>query len=419
MSKRILIVGVGGDGPVGLSAKIQARIAAADQLWGGKRVLGLWQDFEGEKRPLSNIPDMISALTQRGETQVVILASGDPGFYGIAGTLLRHFEPNELEIVPHVGSLQQAFARCGLVWQDAVLTSVHGRSLAELLGLAKRAPKIGVLTDHKHTPTKIAETMLAAGLPDCRAIVAENVGLAEERIVDTRLALLSGQSFAQLNVLLLVQDPDWQPAPAFAPRPEAAYAHRRGLITKQDVRALSLARLALRETDVVWDVGAGSGAVSVEMAELAWRGQVFAVEHDVENLGYIRQNVARYGTLNVEVVAGRAPQMLRDLPAPDAVFIGGTGGAMRKILTLIDGVKRPFCRIVVNVATLENLSSALETMRKLGWHADVTQAAISQSKPIGGMIRLVPLNPIFIVTGEAEHRERGEGTEIHGEGKEK
>lgn len=399
MSKRILVVGVGGDGPDGLPEKVLARIAAADVLWGGKRLLEFWPDFVGEKRPLSNIPNMIQSLEKRGDEQVVVLASGDPGFYGIAGTLLRHFAPDELEIVPHVSSLQLAFARCGLTWQDAVLTSVHGRSLNELVGWAKRAAKIGVLTDHKHTPSIIAKTLLAAGLPDCRAIVAENVGLPQERFVETRLAALPDEMFARLNVLLLVQDAGWQPAPVFAPRPEAAYAHRRGLITKQDVRALSLARLALRETDVVWDVGAGSGAVSVEMSELAWRGQVFSVEHDTENLGYIRQNVVRYGALNVEIVAGRAPEMLHDLPAPDAVFIGGTGGAMREILTLIDAVKRPFCRVVVNVATLENLSLAVEMMRELGWQVDVTQAAINQSKPIGGMLRLVPLNPVFIVTG--------------------
>lgn len=400
MSKRILVVGVGGDGPDGLSAKVQARIAAADVLWGGKRLLALWADFLGEKRPLStNIPEMIGALAERGEKQVVVLASGDPGFYGIAGTLLNHFTPDELEILPHVSSLQLAFARCGLVWQDAVLTSVHGRSPAELLGWAKRFPKIGVLTDHKNTPSVIAEKLLAAELSDCRTIVVENVGLPEERIVETRLVALPGQTFAPLNVLLLVQDAAWRPAPLFWPRPEAAYRHRRGLITKQDVRALSLARLALRETDVVWDVGAGSGAVSVEIAELAWRGQVFAVEHDEENLEFIRQNVTRFGALNVEVVAGRAPTVLHNLPAPDAVFIGGTGGAMREILTLIDGVKRPFCRVVINVATLENLSLAVETMRELGWQVAVTQAALSQSRPIGKMTRLEPLNPVFIMTG--------------------
>ncbi|PIE79987.1 MAG: hypothetical protein CSA11_10025 [Chloroflexi bacterium] len=400
MVKRILVVGVGGGGPEVLPQKVLARIEAADCLWGGKRLLQLWPDFVGEKRPLSKIPDMISSLAERGEKQVVVLASGDPGFYGIAGTLLRHFAPDELEIVPHVSSLQLAFARCGLVWQDAVLTSTHGRPLTELVGWAKRAAKIGVLTDHKRTPSVIAKTLLAAGVPDCRAIVAENVGLPDERIVETRLAALPAQEFARLNVLLLLQDADWRPAPLFAPRPESAYAHRRGLITKQDVRALSLARLALRETDVVWDVGAGSGAVSVEMAELAWRGQLFAIEHDAENLGYIRQNMARFGVLNVAVVAGRAPQMLHDLPAPDAVFIGGTGGAMREILQVVDGVKRPFFRVVVNVATLENLSLAVATMRELGWRVDVTQAAINQSKPIGGMMRLAPLNPIFIITGK-------------------
>ena len=131
---------------------------------------------------------------------------------------------------------------------------------------------------------------------------------------------------------MLIRDAGWQPRPAFAPRPDEAYAHRAGLITKADVRALSLARLALRETDCVWDIGAGSGALSVEMAELAWRGRVFAVESDPENLGFIEENIRRFGALNVTVVAGRAPGALTDLPEPSAVFIGGTGGEMEGIL---------------------------------------------------------------------------------------
>jgi precorrin-6Y C5,15-methyltransferase (decarboxylating) len=346
----------------------------------------------------SNIDELVERLRKRGDELIVILASGDPGFYGIAGTLARHFSSDEMEIVPHVTSLQSAFARIGVAWSDAILTSAHARSLSEVVGWAKRVPKLGILTDGEHTPGRIAQTLIDAGLDDCRAVVVESVGLPEERLTDERLVNLPEMEFAPLNVLLLVRREGWRPKPVFAPRSDDDYAHRRGLITKGDVRALSLARLAIGETDVVWDIGAGSGAMSVEMAELAWRGQVLAIERDAENVGYIRQNVSHFGTLNVTVVEGQAPTALAGLPEPAAVFVGGTGGEMRAILDHIDHAASPGCRVVVNVVTLENLSRCLDVIRTLGWTPQVTQANLAQGREIADMTRLSPLNPVFIVS---------------------
>ncbi len=403
MAHSVLVVGIGAQGPDSLPPILQKRIAQAGQLWGGKRLLAHWPDHPAEKVVIgANIIELMERLRQRGQTRVVILASGDPGFYGIAGTLLRYLPPDQLEIAPHVTSLQLAFARAGIAWNDAVFTSAHARPLAEVVGCAKRAPKLGILTDRKQTPAFIAQTLLAAGLDDCRAIVAENLGLSDECLTDTRLADLPEMDFAPLNVLLLIRDPDWQPYPSFAPRPDDAYAHRRGLITKVDIRALSLARLALTETDTVWDIGAGSGAMSVEMAELAWRGQVFAIEHDAENLDYIRQNIRRFGTLNVEVAAGRAPSALENLPQPAAVFIGGTGGEMETILKHINRVARPGCRVVINLATLENLNKGLGLMQSLDWSPQITQVNLAHGQAIAGLTRLAPLNPVFIVSGVAD-----------------
>lgn len=398
MTYPVLVVGVGGEGPDSLTSAMQERIAQADHLWGGERLLAQWPDHPAEKTVIkANVGEMVERLQGRGSARVVVLASGDPGFYGIAGTLLRHLPPGEVEIVPHVSSLQLAFARAGVDWNDAIFTSAHARPLSEIVGWARRVRKLGVLAGTRNTPGQIAQTLLDAGLDDCRAIVAENLGMPDERITDTCLSAVRAQSFGPLNVLLLLQDADWRPQASFGPRPDDAYAHRRGLITKADVRALSLARLALSETDTAWDSGAGSGAMSIEMAELAWRGRVFAVEHDAENLGYIRQNAARFGALNVEVVDGRAPAALEGLPAPNAVFIGGTGSQMAGILAQIGRVAVSGCRIVINLATLENLTEALETMRARSWSPQVTQVSIAHGKDIGGRTRLAPLNPVFIV----------------------
>jgi precorrin-6Y C5,15-methyltransferase (decarboxylating) len=405
MMQRVQVIGVGGEGRNSLPLSVLERIEGADELWGSERLLAHWPEFTGTKVVVdAHIATRAAELEKREARRIVVVASGDPGFFGIAETLLRYLPPEELEIIPHAGSLQVAFARAGVTWSDAILTSAHARPLAQVIGWAKHTPKLGILTDHRNTPGQIARTLLNAGLPDCRAIVAESLSTLDERLIDKKLSDLVEMTFAPLNVLLLVQDDDWRPPAIFAPRPDDAYVHRRGLITKQEVRALLLARLALSETDLVWDIGAGSGAVSVEAAELAWRGEVFAIEHDAQNLGYLRQNTARYGVPNVTIVEGSAPDKLGELPAPDAVFIGGTGGMLEEIFQHVAGAARRGCRVAASFATLENLNQALVCTHELGWEIATIQASIARGSTIAGRTRLAPLNPVFIVSTQLENR---------------
>jgi precorrin-6Y C5,15-methyltransferase (decarboxylating) len=400
MSQPIWVVGLGIETPPALSAIARDLLREADLVIGGGRQLGMFEDLPGEKMVFgANLDAVLDRLLQRAGERVVVLASGDPGFHGIGATLLENLPGEDIRILPHVTSLQAAFARAGVSWSDAVFASAHAHRLDEVLGWVLRAPKLGILTDQRNTPALIADRLLQAGAPDCRAIVAEDLGTPQESITDTRLHVLSEQSFSNMNVLLLVQDEGWRPMPLFSPRPEFEYAHRRGLITKADVRSLSLARLALSETDIVWDIGAGSGAMSVEMSEIAWRGRVYAVENDKENLGYIGENIGRFGRLNIEVIEGTAPEALEDLPSPQAVFIGGTGGQMQGIMEYIHSAARPGCRVVVNLATLDNLAGAMEQMAMLGWSPQVTQVSISHGQEIAGHTRLSPINPVFIVLG--------------------
>ncbi|MFZ5820858.1 MAG: precorrin-6y C5,15-methyltransferase (decarboxylating) subunit CbiE [Chloroflexota bacterium] len=401
MKQPIWVVGLGIGKKLALSPEANAVIQDAGLLMGGQRLLAVFESHPAEKMPIErNLDKMISRLQARHDDEkIVILASGDPGFHGIAGTLLEHFPPGEVRILPHISSLQAAFARAGLHWNDAVFTSAHAHSLAEVIGWARRAPKLGILTDHANTPAVIAETLLRAGVADCRAIVAENLGAGDERLVDARLSDLTRQEFAPLNVMLLVHNPGWQPWPVFAPRDDDAYVHRRGLITKADIRALCLGRLALRETDVVWDIGAGSGAVSIEMAEIAWRGRVFAIEKDPENLGYLRQNIERFGTLNVEVVPGEAPATLVGLPPPHAVFIGGSGGQLDAILMQVAQSALPGCRVTATFALLENVLQAQRWMKQAGWNPSLAQAQIAYGSSLAEGTRLSPLNPVFILNG--------------------
>lgn len=394
MSEPVVVIGVGVDGLDSLTPQAKSHIESADQLWGSERLLEL---FPNAKKVIlsKGIAAALEALKRRNERErIVLLASGDPGFFGLGGSVLKVLPPDAVELIPQVSILQSAFARAKVAWHDAHFTSAHARPLAEVIGLAKRFPKLGILTDPHHTPALIAEKLLAAGVPDCRTVVFENLGEANESMLNASLSTLIGKTFADLNVLLLLQTDGWQPAP-FLIRPDSAYAHRNGLITKADIRALCLSRLALRETDVIWDVGAGSGSVSIEMAEQAWRGRVFAIEKDLENLGYIRKNIARFGILNVDVVGGEAPSALTSLPAPTAVFIGGSGGQLEAILEIVNQFAG--CRVVATFAVLENMLQALGWMKRAGWNPSLTQAQFSYGSSIAEGTRLLPFSPVFIL----------------------
>lgn len=402
MRESVIVIGVGVDGLASLTPQALAYIKQASQLWGSDRLLGLLPEFPSERVALTkDIPAALERLkSRRAGERIVLLASGDPLFFGLGSSLLKILQPGEVILLPQASALQMAFARARLSWQDAHFTSAHARPLAEVVGQARRFRKLGILTDPQHNPALIAEKLLAAGIPDCRAIVCENLGETREALTDTRLSGLIGHTFSDLNVLLLVQAHDWQPAPLPHLRPDTAYAHRNSLITKMDIRALCLGRLALRETDLVWDIGAGSGAVSIEMAEQAWRGRVYAIEKDSECLGYIRENVARFGVLNVEIIAGDAPSALQGLPAPNAVFLGGTGGQLQVILEALAQAALPGCRMTATFAILENMLQAYNWMKRAGWNPGLAQAQMTYGAPIADGMRLSPANPIFIVNGE-------------------
>ena len=395
----VIVVGVDPRGIGVMGQDAQALISQSDELWGSPRLLKLWPRYAGLKILLGHgLLEKIAQLPDRPDgRRIVILASGDPGFFGIAASLLNVLPAQEVRIYPAVSSLQAAFARVGIPWHDAIFTSAHARPMAEVIGCARRFAKVGILTDPQQHPGWIAQHLLAAGVADCRAVVIEHIGDFDEKTIDTRLKNLPEMTFMTLNVLLLIHDTDWRSYPAIHIREDESYCHKKGLITKRDIRLASIFRLALRELDVVWDIGAGSGAMSVEMAEIVCRGKVFAVEQDEECLDCIRENITRFGVMNMSVVEGEAPQVLADLPLPNAIFIGGTGGRLLDILEWINGHVLPDTRLVANFTLLENTAKAKAWMAGHGWNPQLTQAQFSYGSPVGRGTRLAPINPVFII----------------------
>jgi precorrin-6Y C5,15-methyltransferase (decarboxylating) len=400
----IVVVGLGADGPASLSQEARATVETATVLAGGVRHLAFFPDHPALRipltAPLADAFQRLAAAREEG-ARVVVLASGDPNFFGVAEPLRRHFGAEAVRVLPHLASIQLAAARLGLPWQDFVFLSAHGRPLGPVAQRARAARRSAILTDDVHTPAAVGAALLAAGMPaETEVHLCERLGTDEERIRTLPLAGLPTTEADSLNLLLIVQDGTSGGFPiAFAQGVEA-FQHTRGRITKPAVRALSLGQLHLRPFGVLWDVGAGSGSLAIEAALIAPLAAIFAVERDPEEVALLKENIGRHGTANVEVVAGEAPEALAALPAPDAVFVGGHGGRLIDILrTVLDRLK-PGGRLVATFATLENAVGAGAHLQSAGLVPEVTLLSVASGRAGPGGTRLRGENPVYVLTAE-------------------
>jgi precorrin-6Y C5,15-methyltransferase (decarboxylating) len=260
--------------------------------------------------------------------------------------------------------------------------------------------KVSIFTDDEHTPAAIAEVLLENGVDGYRAYVCQDLGGQDEQVIETDLPGLRNTQFSPLNILILLREQSkTRPQPVLG-IPEADFYRRRdGLITKQEVRAVSLAKMCLTDRSVLWDIGAGSGAISIEASCLVRKGRIYAIEKNNADVAIIKKNVRKFQAPNVVVVPAFAPEGLDRLPDPTTVFIGGSGGRMAEILDLVCQRLKPGGRIVINIVSLENLSTAVKALKARGFRPDVTLVNIARSTNIVELTRLEPLNPVFVVTG--------------------
>jgi precorrin-6Y C5,15-methyltransferase (decarboxylating) len=403
--RAVTLVGINDDGCAGLTARAANAVAAAQVLAGGERQLAFFPQFAGERVVLqAGLGEALERLAQLAdEHQVVVLASGDPLFFGIGALLCKKLGAEHVEIVPAPSSMQLAFARAGLKWDDAAFVSLHGRAHARegLLTRLRRVSKVALFTDEENSPRWIAAQLVAHEQLGWQAWVCENLGGPDERVRRFAIAELAEcADIAPLNVLILTRtDGDWRPPPAISFLHEDDFAKRmpkKGLITKREARLLSLALMQLRPASVVWDVGAGSGSVAIEAAMLASEGSVFAVEVDPEGVEICRENVRAHAVDNVRVVAGRAPQALADLPDPDAVFVGGSKGSMAEIIEVALARLKPGGRLVVNAITMENVGETYKCLRERKLQPEVILLNVSRAEPLARYMRYEAQNPIHI-----------------------
>ncbi len=390
-----------------LTAEHLELIRSADVLMGGRRHLDQFRNLTMAKKEITaHVADTIEFIrTRKQDGHIVVLASGDPLFFGIGGTIARELGPDELTIVPNISSIAGAFARIGEPWSHARVISLHGRNAKlDLLEALKDDAPIAVFTDPKQTPTWLAGWLDDKGMDHLRMAVFEQLGTPWEKFGWFTLSQAADRTFAQPNVVIIKQvDGDSQTSRSlFLGMDEEEYAHENGLITKSEVRAVTLAKLRLKPGLTFWDLGAGSGSVCIEASLLLGPGRIIAVEQKAERLFQIQSSARRFGVHNLETVQATLPEGIHDLPTPDRIFIGGGGRNQASIILAATGRLVDDGIMVVNCVLLANLPGALGAFAESGMTTEVVQVQISRSRAMPWSQRLEAQNPVWIITGQRE-----------------
>jgi precorrin-6Y C5,15-methyltransferase (decarboxylating) len=412
---KVYIIGIPPDGPSCLTPQAHQLIDRADLVFGGKRLLDMFPALSVEKVTIGNNLSRITTLIKKniGLKQIVVLSSGDPNFFGIAAYLVEKLGKDRTEIIPGVSSMQTAFACIKESWSDATFVSVHSRPIEDIIETVRSHNKTGIFTDDKHSPAAIAGVLLAHGIEGYRGYICEKLGTEEQQIIEADLPELSRTESASPNILILLKNKPEKTttfSSGFPGIPDNEFFRRKpkeGLITKQEIRAISLSKMRLTETSILWDIGAGSGAVSIEASFIAKRGRVYAIEKNETDISVIEQNIRKFHAYNVEIVHCTAPEKLENLPVPSSVFIGGSGGKMTEIIEAASTKLKPGGRIVINIVAIENLAITVNTLKKHGFLPEITLVNIARSTGITELTRFEALNPIYIISGiqpEAEKK---------------
>jgi precorrin-6Y C5,15-methyltransferase (decarboxylating) len=394
----IYLIGAGFTGWEGFPAKALEIIDNAEIMIGHPRHLSIFPNFSGEKRELGNLTELIDFL-KKTDLRVVLLASGDPTFFGISRFLLRNLPKERIEIFPNVTSMQYAFARIKESWDDGIFVSVHGRGMHQAIDKIIAAEKACVLTDSVNTPAAIAAELIERGAEGYEAWLCEDLGMPTEKFTKTTVRGLQSITASELNILILIRtyEPNLVHYPLIGIDDDEFHTTKK-LITKQEVRAVTLAKLQLQDDLVLWDIGAGSCSVSIEASNLMPGGRIFAVEKNPQCITFINENLKKFCTRNIKLIEAYAPDGLDDLPDPDRVFIGGAGGKLDEIIDIISQRLKPDGVVVINAVTLDTLTRAVEFLEDHGFTVEAACINVAKTRSLTEYKMFDAQNPVYVLS---------------------
>lgn len=404
---KVEIIGAGPGGEQFLTVEARERITRADAVIATDRLYQALSHLNSNMvaKKLAEIPDALLAASRNSAVgSVAVLVSGDSGFFSLGKTLPGQLRDKfgesgiSMEFVAGLSSLQYFCSRLGISYEDARVISLHGRD-GDILPFVSYNPKVFALTGGEIKAHDAVKRLADAGMGLVRVSIGENLGCADERIVTGMAEELYDEVFSDLACMIVRNDDFCRP---YSYIPDNAFVRSGGRqvvpMTKQAVRTLAIAALGINPGDVVVDVGAGTGSVSVEMARKAFEGAVYAVERDPAAIDLLRQNRLKFGAFNMHVVRADAPSGLERLPVPDKAFIGGSGRKLWKIMSLLF-TRNSNMRMVVTAITLESLNTATEVFQSHGFEPEISCINAAVAHKVGGYRMMKAENPVYIISG--------------------
>lgn len=401
--KPVNIIGMG-MGPQDLTAKHLSIIEQADILVGGQRLLENFKGLPVQKKSIGKDIDAIIRFVKekRKHRKIVVLASGDPLFFGIGARMTAALGADHIQIYPNINSVAAAFARIKEPWNDTRIISLHGRQNEDkLFSALEKENKIVVFTDPKKNPAWLAARLIAKEFINFKICVLEALGSDSERFDWYTLPRAAKMKFAGPNMVVLKRsllESKLNKRPQLG-APDNWYDHRGGLITKSEIRAITLSKLRLESHHTLWDLGAGSGSISIEAALFIKKGKILAVEQNPVRIEHIKNNQKQFNVRNLKVVQATLPQGLSALPRPDRIFIGGGGNDLSAIIAAGAKYLKTAGRMVINTVLIPNLQAAMTAMGRLKFETEVIQVQINRSLQMPWAKRFEAQNPVWIISG--------------------
>lgn len=396
LSQKISLVGIGMGAEKTLTLEGKKALNEAELLIGAKRMTEAVQkpgqmvlhEYRSEK--------IVEYIREHPKYRTVAIAlSGDVGFYSGAKKLIDQLDGN-VEVICGISSVVYFMSKIGLSWDDAKIVSAHGRN-CNLISLIRHNPKVFSILGTEDGVAVLASRLVYYGMGDVTLYVGENLSYENEKIFHDKAANLTEYRGDALSVVTACNEKA-TPMSAVHGISDGEFLRGKAPMTKEEVRTVSLSKLRLSEDSVCYDVGAGTGSVSVEMALRAWMGQVYAIEKKEDALALLKENKKKFAVDNLVIIPGVAPEAMTELPAPTHAFIGGSSGNMQDIINLLLE-KNPKVRIVINCITLETVTEAMNAIRDFGLEdVDIVQLAAARSKSIGRYHMMMGENPIYIIS---------------------
>lgn len=391
--RKITLIGIGA-GIGDLTEKAVNALKYADIIIGSSRILDSLRDFKGDRLNEYRISEIIKFIEVHNEYNNIVLAfSGDIGFY--SGAIKNEFKGYDIEKICGISSLQTLCSRMGISWENVRCVSMHGRN-ADVLGEVISNKRVFILGE-KGTVNTVCGVLIKAGCGKLRVTVGEKLSYDDEKITSAYAEELADMDFSALSVMMIENDSPVKPRTGI---PDSEFVRGNVPMTKSEVRSVLLSKINFKNYRVIYDIGAGTGSVSVELAVNNVMGTVYSIEKNPEAVSLIHENIKKFGCYNIIISEGTAPEILDSLPDPDCVFIGGSSGNIKNILEKVKSKNRSSF-ISLNTVTAEGFADAVSALRELNAkNVEITQLAVSHSQQAGEYHIMKAENPVYIITAE-------------------